>query len=369
MAESIPMAEKTFFSYATVAPISQEAHEAQQAFNDMFYTVGPPEVLYEYDPYVDKMAEEAAKLLNCDPSEITYIKNTTEGITIAADALPLEAGDEVLVLANEYPANLLPWMRKAKDGVSVRFFQGTDNVANTEELINAITPETKAVSVSVIQYYDGYQLDLKRLSEVCRANGTFLVLDAVQAVGVRKIDLQETPVDILVSGGQKYLQAGMGIGLMYVNRDTLPKLNEPRVGIRSMERFDETGYTLRNTAARFQDGTQNMPGIVALHAALKQVNEIGIDAIEQKNLKILGAIKDILRVHGIDFIDHGDNQGNIVSMRVPDPQGLFNFLKDNKVYIKAIKDVARLSFNYHTDPQCAEKLATLVRQWVDQHQQ
>jgi cysteine desulfurase/selenocysteine lyase len=358
--------DKTFFSYATVAPMSLQAFAAAQQFGQEFYEIGPPEVLYKYDPYVDYMAAEAAKLLNCSPDEITYIKNTTEGINIAADALPLHPGDEILVLGNEYPANLLPWLKKRRDGLNVRVIAGTDSVQAYEDLVAAINPATKAIAISAIQYYDGYETDLGQLSRICREKDIFLVLDAVQKVGIRKIDLQQTSVDFLFCGGQKYLQAGMGIGFMYINKDILNELNHPRVGIRSMEGFAGDSYTLKPSAARFQDGTQNMSGIVALHASLKYINEQGIDIIEHKSLGKLRQIKNILREYEIPFIDHGDKQGNIISMQVPDPQSLFVYLKDRNVYIKAIKDVARLSFIHETTLEDAEILAKLTRQWLDE---
>jgi cysteine desulfurase/selenocysteine lyase len=303
-------------------------------------------------------------LLNCDPSEITYTKNTTEGIHIASEALPLEKGDEVLVLANEYPANLLPWLKKKKDGVSVRLIGGRDNVKAFEELVASISPTTRAIAISSSQSYDGYMFDLAMLSKLCQEKDIFLILDAVQSVGVRKIDLQKTPVDFLLCGGQKYLRAGMGIGFMYVNKRTIPKLKDFKVGIRSMQSFDETSYILKNNAARFQDGTQNLSGIVALIAALRQVNEIGIEAIEARNLNLLTQIKYCLNKYDVPFIDHGSQQGNIVALKVNDTQGLFEFLKSHGVYLKPIKDVMRISFIHETKIEDVEIAAKLIREWL-----
>jgi cysteine desulfurase/selenocysteine lyase len=216
---------RVFLAYTTVAPMCEASYLAVKQYLDEFYTIGPPEVLYKYDPMFEDLANEAAKLLNCDPSEIAYIKNTTEGIHIASEALPLGKGDEVLVLANEYPANLLPWLKKKKDGVSVRLVGGRDNAKAFKELVASISPSTKAIAISSSQSYDGYMFDLPMLSKLCQEKNIFLILDAVQSVGVRKIDLQKTPVDFLLCGGQKYLRAGMGIGFMYVNKRTIPKLN------------------------------------------------------------------------------------------------------------------------------------------------
>jgi cysteine desulfurase/selenocysteine lyase len=361
----MPKYRKVFFSYATVAPMSELAYKASRQFLDEFYMIGPPEVIYKYDPLIDELAVEAARLLNCQPEDVTYTKNTTEGITIASEALPLNPGDEVLILGNEYPANILPWLKKRQEGVTITVIDGTNSKLAYEKLLTAASSVTKVISISSCQYYDGFILDLARLSRFCRERNIFLVLDAVQTVGIRQIDLQKTPVDFLLCGGQKYLQAGMGIGFMYVNPDVLPVLRDTKVGIRSMMRFDDQSYTLKNSAARFQDGTQNLAGIVALHAALKRVNTLGIKNIEKQNLAYLKFVKATLKSHGIPFIDHGTHQGNIVSMRVPDPAAMTDYLKTRSVYIKPIKDVARLSFIHESRAEDIETLAKFTRQWLD----
>lgn len=360
--------QKLFFSYTTVSPLCDASYQAVKQFLDEFYTVGPPEVLYKYDPMYQDLAIEAAKLLNCDPSEITYVKNTTEGLIIASESLPLQKGDEVLVMANEYPANLLPWLKKRKDGIDVKLIGDRDNPKAFMELVASIGPRTRAIAISTAQSYDGYMFDLVMLSKLCRQKGIFLVLDAVQTVGNRKIDLKKTPADFLVCGSQKYLRAGMGSGFMYVSKDVLPKLKDYKVGIRSMQNFDEASYRLKPSAERFQDGTQNLAGIVSLTAALRHINEVGIDKIERRNRELLSQIKACLSQHNVPFIDHGDHQGNIIALPASDPQALFEYLKARSVYIKPIKDVARLSFIHETRMEEVEQVVELISDWIRRSQ-
>jgi selenocysteine lyase/cysteine desulfurase len=207
--------------------------------------------------------------------------------------------------------------------------------------------------------------DIDNLAKICEQNGIYLILDAVQSVGIRKINLKKLRVAFLVCGGQKYLRAGTGIGFMYVNKDIFGNLRDTKVGIRSMKGFDDNSYTLKDTAERLQDGTQNLSGIVALHASLKHINSIGIENIEKQNIQLLRKIKACLTLYGIPFIDHGDRQSNIVSMQVDDPQGLFEFLRDRSIYIKPIKDVARLSFIHESKMEDIEALAKYTREWLN----
>lgn len=361
----IRVGDKKFFSYATVATMGGPAYEAVKTFLEDFYRIGPPEVLYTYDPLSESLAAEAAQLIHCNPDEVTYIKNTTEGINLISDALPLAAGDEVLVQGSEYPANLLPWLRKRQDGITVTVVQSTHSTASFQQLLSHIGPHTKAVAISSAQYYDGYMADIQELSARCRERDIFLIIDAVQTAGIRDIDVERISVDFLVSGGQKYIRAGVGCGFLYVRSAIMDRLRHVKVGIRSMERFDDQTYTLKKGAARFQDGTQNLYGIVALHAALKHINDTGIQVIEEQSLRVLETLKTILKQYDIPFIDHGVQQSNIISLTIPEPLELVEFLKQHAIYIKYIKDVARISFVHDTPLEDIEELARRTHQWLE----
>lgn len=353
------------FYYATVAPMSAAAIRAGKEYLNDYERLGSPEVLFEYERkrrVIEGVAEEAAKLLNCDASEITFIPNTTYGVNVASHALPLGKGDEIIVQSNEYKANYWPWMEKReRDGAIVHEIKTTDNAKGFEELIAAINPKTKAVAISWVQYYDGFISDLDRLSEVCRKNGSYLVVDAVQGIGIRALDLSKTRVDILTTGSQKYLCAGPGGGFLYINKDTMPELNDTFIGIRSMDPGPSNEYRLKAGAERFQIGTIDMQAAVHIHAALKEINGTGIQVIEKQNQELLAKFKAHLRENDIRFIDHGDRQGNILSLIVPDPKGLVESLAQDRIYIKQINDVARISFHQTSTMEDFTELVAKIR--------
>lgn len=360
------MNKKIFFGHGTVGLMGKEAHTAALTFLNEYFAIGPPEVLAQYEPYPNMLRDEVGHMLHCDSREITYIKNTTEGINIATEALPLRVGDEVLLLGNEYPAGILPWLKKRKEGIDVQIISGIDNEKAFEELMLRISAKTKVVSISWAQYYDGYMADLDRLSRVCRKFGTFLVVDAVQAVGIRELSLLKTSVDILVCGGQKYLGSIMGIGFMYVNTKIMRSLKDTKVGIRSMKRFREDSYELKDGAERFEDGTQNLLGIVALHAAIKQINAIGVPAIEKESLALLEAFKEVLRKHQIPYIDH-KRQSNILALRIDRAEELCKYLRESNIVIKPIKDIARISFVHTSTLADFHVLVAQTHEWLKRH--
>jgi cysteine desulfurase / selenocysteine lyase len=364
-----PTREKPIsFYYATVAPLSETAYAAAHEYLEMYHANGSPEVLLEYERKrrtVEGVAEEAAKLLYCNPNEITFVPNTTYGLNIASNALPFEKGDEILVQNREYKTNYWPWIQKREcQGCAVREIGGKNSAESFEKIIAAITPKTKAVVISWIQYYDGYISDLNRLSAVCQKNSAFLVVDAVQGIGIRALDLQKTRIDILASGGQKYLCAGPGTGFLYINSEIMPLLRDTFIGIRSMNPGPTNQYKLKDNADRFQTGTIDMQAAVQLHAALKEVNDTGIECIERQNLSLLKEFKKILSANNIPFIDYGDQQGNIISLTVSDPSGLVKSLAADRIYIKQINDVARISFHHTSRLEDFEEFVEAAKEFL-----
>ncbi|MDP3883223.1 MAG: aminotransferase class V-fold PLP-dependent enzyme [Candidatus Staskawiczbacteria bacterium] len=354
---------KIFFNHATVGPLNKPAYKAVLKFLAEYYYLGPPEVLEKYDNYINKMAFEASALLNCAPEEITYVKNTSEGIIIAAESLLINAGDQIILMSNEYPANLLPWLKKKKDGALVTVVEAENSELAYKKLIKSINQKIKVVAISWGQCYDGFLPDLENLSKICQKHGAFLVVDGAHGVGARVLDLQKIHIDIMSCGGQKNLKSLVGSGILYINKNTLLKLKDFKVSIRSVKNFDSTGYVLKDTAERFQDGTQNLAGIVSLHASLKSINKIGVNKIEQKNLFLLNSYKKILKENNIPFFDYR-NQVNIISLKVTDPVGLALFLRKRGIYIKAVKDVARISFS-HTSTIAEFKIAIkFIKLWL-----
>ncbi len=357
--------KRLFFSYMGVSPLCEASRRAIVRFLDDYVKLGPPKVIEKYRCYVRKLSEEVAILLHCDPDEVIYLKNTGEGLIMASEALPLRRHDEVLVLGNEYPANIMPWLKLKKDGVKVHVIPGMDNHQGFRELLSRIGPKTKAVAIAWGQHFDGYLPDLALLSRLCQNYSAHLVVDGVQSVGARAIDLKKTSVDFLVCGGQKYLGSIVGSGFMYVNRRTMGKLKDSHVGMRSVEQFDEHGYVLRKTAARFQDGTENLLGIVSLHAAVKAVNRIGIKEIEKKNLALLASLKAMLRESGIPFIDH-PQQTNLVALTVDDPASLAARLRTQNIYTRPVKGVERISFTHTTRERDLRKLVKEIKACLSQ---
>jgi len=238
----------------------------------------------------------AARLINAHEDEIALVESTTHGLTLAANSILLGPGDRVLLSDLEFLQVAVPWIQKKKEGIEIDVIPNRNGEVLVEDFAERLTPRTRIITISTVQWTNGYRLDLAALSRLCHERGIWLVVDAIQQLGATPLDVRQTPVDILACGGHKWLNSPFGCGFLYIRRDVLPDLRPPLAGYLSIE--DPPGgwgeyfqtptttpikdYEFVNTARRFETGgASNYPGAVGLAASLKLIHELGPDRIAE----------------------------------------------------------------------------------------
>ena len=338
--EEWPVLEKmTFLDAACVSFAPQRAVRAVKAFADMTATQEEANSSAHHiamDSLRHKAYEEAAKLLNADPEEIALVESTSHGLNIAAQGIPLEDGDNIITTNLEFIQVALPWcvMRKEKD-IEIRVCKTPDERFAAKDFAALCDDRTRIIVMSTLEWCNGWQTDLKELGDFCKERGIYLVVDAVQQLGVTKIDTKACHIDILTAGGHKWLNSPYGTGVLYVNRETLPKLRQSYAGYLNTA-VPEGGWgaywenpaapstndwDFPMTARRFEiGGTSNYTGAIALGESLALVNEIGIENIEARVRQIATYCMDRIEEIGGYVVTHRDpgHFGGIVIARLYD---------------------------------------------------
>jgi cysteine desulfurase/selenocysteine lyase len=148
-------------------------------------------------------------------------------------------------------------------------------------------PRVRVLAVSLVQFSNGYTVDLARLSAATRDSGTYLVVDAIQGVGQVPVDVRKTPVDLLACGAQKWLLSPWGSGFVYVRRELVRELRPAITGWMAFEGTDDftrlTQYndTLRGDARRFELITLPYQDFAGMNASLDLLLALGIPRIRQ----------------------------------------------------------------------------------------
>ena len=176
-------------------------------------------------PVFERSRQLAARLIHAGPDEIALTHDTSYGINVAARSLRLQAGDIVVTSDREFPANVYPWLLLEDIGVTTELVPVTDRGFPDEErlLARLEDPRVKVLAISLVQFSNGYKIDLARFSAATRAAGKYLVVDAIQALGQEPVDIRTTPVDLMACGAQKWLLSPWGSGFLYVRRELIER--------------------------------------------------------------------------------------------------------------------------------------------------
>lgn len=270
----------------------------------------------------NKAYEEAAKLLNADIEEIAVVESTSHGLNIAAMAIELKDGDNIITTNLEFIQVALPWcvMRREKN-IDIRVAKTADTRFTAKDFEALCDEKTRLIVISSVEWCNGWKMNLKEIGAMCKKRGIFLIVDAVQEMGVNKLDTKEFHVDLMVAGGHKWLNSPFGAGVMYINKESMPKLKSVYHGYLNTKVPEEgwggywenpaapsvNDWEFPMTARKFEiGGTSNYPGTIALGETLGLVNEIGIEKIEAYIEELSCYCMDELEKIGATIITHRD---------------------------------------------------------------
>ncbi len=236
------------------------------------------------------------------PQQIVFTANATEGLNIAIKGL-LSPGDHVVTTMLEHNSVLRPLYEMQERGVLLDFAPcGPLGTVDYEAMEELISDHTRAVVCTHASNLTGNPVDLARISQMAKAHGSLLIVDASQTAGIFPIDVQALGIDVLCFTGHKSLLGPQGTGGMYVREGLKVRpLLSGGSGIQS----DSKKHPEEMPTA-LEAGTLNGHGIAGLNAAIGYINRCGTDAIRQKALHLMrrfcDGVKDIpgIRIYG-DF--------------------------------------------------------------------
>ena len=246
--------------------------------------------------------EVVRQFLNADSDkEIIFTRNTTESLNLVAYSYGinnLKAGDEIAVSIMEHHSNLLPWQMVARvTGATLRYLEcEKDGTLKDDTLKDGINANTKIVAVAQVSNVLGCVNPIKKIAKIAHDNGAVMVVDAAQSAPHMKIDVKDLDADFLAFSGHK-LMGPMGIGVLY-GKESILKNMQP---------------TYAELPHKFEAGTVNAAGAVGLAAAIKYINEIGFDYIQQKEEKLtkiaINGLKGHKYIHILGSDDYKNHTG------------------------------------------------------------
>jgi len=271
---------------------------------------------------LEETRRSAARMIGADPAEVALVRNTTEGIGLVAEGFPWQEGDNVVLRDDEFPSNVYPWMNLADRGVETRRVPTHGGRLDLDRLAEACDRRTRIVALSWVAYANGWRHDVGRLARLAHDHGALLFLDAIQALGVFPLDVKQTGVDFLAADGHKWLLGPEGAGVFYTRHEHLDRLRPLGVGWNSVVHshdFDHIELVLKPSAERYEGGSPNTAGFLALGESLKLLMEFGVPAIADRLLELTDlACADLERIGATILSDRsGEHRSGIVAFELP----------------------------------------------------
>ena len=290
-----------YMNHAGVAPLSLRARNSMREFlNDA--TDDGAIHSEDWAATAEACRQSAAKLIHANINEIAFMKNTTQGILLAANGIDWHEGENVVTTAVEFPANVYPWWSlKERYGVETRMVAEREGRISIDELKAAIDSRTRALTISHVEFASGFRHDIQAIGEICREKGIWFVVDAIQSVGVIDVDVKVCCIDILAADGHKWLCAPEGAAIFYCaeeRQDQLINTNLGWAGVVNPRDFLNYNLTPKPDATRFEEGSYNSIGLFGLRAAIDLLLEIGVPQIEKRVMDLTGRLIDGLQSKG-----------------------------------------------------------------------
>ena len=290
-AELFPILSRwNFFNHAGVSPLSGPAADALRTYAAHAQTDAYLGTNWYAD--LEALRDSSAALINAHRDEIAFIKNTSEGISIVASGLDWQWGDVIVTTAVEYPANIYPWMEAVRNHGCKLLMIPEETDANgrravrAEKILAAIDePQCRLVALSHVEYASGQRHELARIGKKCRERKVRFCVDAIQSLGVIPIDVEAMHIDYLSADGHKWLMGPEGAGIFYCRREFIERTRPLMVGwmnVVNPQNYGTYDYTLKSDAGRFECGTYNIPGLLALKASMDLLMEVGTTPIFER---------------------------------------------------------------------------------------
>ena len=307
-----------YFNHAAIAPISVAVKEEIARCMQKYCEYGIV-CNREFLDIVEQARVLAASVVHAEPSEVAFVKNTTQGLLLAAQGIDWERGDNIVIPDKEFPANVFPWLALARKGVEVRFVPLRNGRFAVEDIANLVNQKTKAVSVSAVSFVNGFRCNLQEIGQFCAEKGIYFIVDAIQALGAVEVDVMKCHVDLLSADSHKWLLGPQGIGIAYLSPRAISEFHVTNMGWKSMvDEADHLRYDIRLKpgAARFEEGTLNIFGIVGLKSTLQMLSNIGLDAVQDRILELTALLATRLEDRGYEVKS---------SMKLSERSGILSF--------------------------------------------
>lgn len=361
-----------YFNSASYGPFASTVQQAldenirirlEAATDDSHYAFGT----------ADELRSDYAGLIGAEKKQVGIGLNTTFGLNIAAFGLPLKAGDEVLISDVEFPALVYSFKAAAEArGLQIKYLTSQNRRFVIEEIEKNITPRTRVLALSFVQFFNGFKNDLRTIADICRRHNLYFVVDGIQGAGMEPLDVRELGIHIFASGCQKWLLAPQGCGFFYLADEVRDQIKPPFMSWLGADwglKFTDLFYFDKpyfDSARRFEMGYYVVLNLVGMKAAVRIFQDLGVPNIQTHTHALIDRLSAY--VNGNPFYRITSDmtpvhRSSIFTFTCDEVAALHRRILDHKIILVNREGSIRVSVHLFNNEQDIDKLIGVLEQF------
>lgn len=360
-AEFPAVSQWTYLNTATFGQVPRRATEAVAGHFSRRDELACSDFLSWFDD-ADRVRNSIARLIHCRSADIAFVPNAATALGLLLGGIEWRPGDRIVSLRNEFPNCLYhPALLRER---SVEFVETA-----WEGLYDAITPRTRLVVLSEVNYTTGFRAPLPELARFLRERDVLLFVDGTQSLGALQFNAAEVQPDMYAVHGYKWLLSPNGAGFMYVRPSVREWLQPNVIGWRShrdWRRVDNLHHgapEFKAEAEKYEGGMLAFPIVYALGAAVEMILEIGPGAIEQRVLALAEYTRSCLRRLGAQLDEGSHFNSPIVAARFEGRSAsrIAQALKAQRILVSARHDYLRVSAHFYNNEEDIDRFGAELK--------
>jgi len=349
-----------YLNTAAAGPLAEETAKAGASYYEQMRDDGD----VHWDDWLARCEDVRARVaafINAEPDEIGFTTNTSSGMNVIVDAL--EKHGEVISCDLEFPVTTIPWMHRR---VPVHLVKSVNGVVRPEDLRAAMNTRTGILSLSYVQFSNGFRSDLEELGSIKGAHA--FVVNASQAAGVFEIDVKRMKIDALCTTGHKWMLSGYGSGFVYISRELQESSRQRTIGWLSVQdpyatRNDEV-HLRHDVASRAELGCPHFAGIFSLDASIQLMQSIGMSNIEARALELNRTLTEKLNEIGWKVLSPLEDEkfrSAETLVAAENPAGIVQRLAEAKIYVTEKPQGFRVATDFFNNEEDIDQLVHGLR--------